>query len=70
MKILINKDDKPFRVYNHPREVIVHPKTNRVEIFNSDGSVLETYDLVKKEVRWIEDVELDTAEVLVTLYVK
>ena len=69
MKILIKKDH-PLRVYNHPREVIVHPKTNRVEIFNSDGSVLETYDLVKKEVRWIEDVDLDTAEVLVTLHVK
>lgn len=69
MKILIKKDS-PLRVYNHPREVIVHPKTNRVEIFNSDGSVLETYDLVKKEVCWIEDEDLDTAEVLVTLQVK
>jgi hypothetical protein len=41
MKILIDNDN-PIRLYHHPREVIVHPKTNVVEILNEDGSILES----------------------------
>lgn len=69
MKILI-ENENPLRVYNHPREVIVHPKSNTVEIFNTDGTILETFELVKKEVTLIEDTDLDYAEVLVRLHVK
>jgi len=69
MKILI-ENGNPLRIYHHPREVIVHPKTNEVEILNADGSVLETFDLVGREVKWIEDLDLNTAEILVTLHVK
>ncbi len=69
MKILIHNGN-PIRVYNHPRDVIVHPKTHKVQVFNNDGSVLETFDLVKKEVEWIEDLDLDCTEILVTLHVK
>ena len=42
MKILINKGN-PIGVYRHPREVVVHPRTNTVEIFNENGSVLEKH---------------------------
>jgi hypothetical protein len=69
MKILIDNGN-PIRVYHHPREVIVHPKTNLVEIFNEDGSVLESYELVKKDVRWTDDESLDSSEIIVTLNVK
>jgi hypothetical protein len=48
MKILIDNGN-PIRLYHHPREVIVHPKTNVVEILNADGSLLESYELIKKE---------------------
>jgi len=68
MKILIN-NGSPFRIYHNPREVVIHPKTSTVEIFNTDGSVLETHVLVKKELQWIEDESLDTSEILVTLHV-
>ena len=69
MKILIDNGN-PIRVYYHPREVIVHPKTNVVEIFNADGSLLESYELVKKDVRWTDDEALDSSEIIVTLNVK
>lgn len=69
MKILITKGN-PIRVYHHPREVVVHPRTNTVEIFNESGSILEKHVLLKKEVKWTDDTELDTSEILVTLHVR
>jgi len=70
MKILIDNGN-PIRLYHHPREVIVHPKTNVVEILNADGSLLGSYELVKKDTKWIDDDDaLDTSEILVTLNVK
>ena len=48
MKIIIKRDNEPIRVYHDPREVNVRPVTNEVEIFNSDGTLLEKYNLVKK----------------------
>lgn len=69
MKILIYKDN-PIRVYHHPREVIVHPKTNTVETLNEDGSMLESYDLIKREVEWTDDDELNVSEIVVTLHIK
>jgi hypothetical protein len=67
---MIIRDNVPIRSYNHPRDVIVHPITNKVEIFNADGSILEEFQLTKKEVKWLEDLNIDCAEVLVNLHVK
>ena len=69
MKILIDNGN-PIRLYHHPREVIVHPKTNIVEILNADGSLLESYELVKKDITWIDDEALDTSEIIVILNVQ
>jgi len=69
MKILID-NGSPIRVYHHPRDVVVHPEANTVEIFNADGSLLESYDLIKKEMDWSDDDDLDTSEIIVTLNVK
>ena len=69
MKILINNGN-PIRVYHHPREVVVHPKTNIVEVFNENGSILESHDLIKKEVAWSDNEDLNTSEIIVTLHVK
>jgi hypothetical protein len=69
MKILIHNGN-PIRVYHHPREVVVHSKTNTVEIFNENGSILESYDLIKREVGWTDDEELDISKIVVTLHVK
>ena len=68
MKILIHRDG-PIRVYHHPREVIVHPKSNTVKIFDDNGSILESYKLIKRELNWSDDDELDTSEIVVTLFV-
>ena len=69
MKILINNGN-PIRVYHHPRDVVVHPKTNTVEIFNENGSILESHKLIRKEVDWSDDEDLNTSEIIVTLHVK
>jgi hypothetical protein len=68
MKILID-NGSPLRVYHNPRDVIIHPKTNTVEIFSSDGTTLETFVLVKKKLEWMENKDTDTSEILVTLHV-
>jgi hypothetical protein len=70
MKITIIRNDVPIRIYNHPRDVIVHPITNRVEIFNADGSVLEEFKMTKKEVKWLENLDIDCTEVIVNLHVE
>ncbi len=69
MKILIYRDDGPIRIYHHPREVIVHPKTNTVKIFDENGSIQESYHLIKKELSWSDDEDLDISEIVVTLFV-
>jgi len=69
LKIVI-KNSEPIRIYHHPREVSIHPKSKVVKTFNTDGSLLEIFKLVKKETSWCEDFESDQSEILVTLYVK
>jgi len=69
MKILIGNGN-PIRLYHHPREVIVHPKTHIVKIFDADDSLLESYELFKKDIHWTDDEALDTSEIIVTLNVK
>ncbi len=70
MKIMIIRNDIPIRFYNHPRDVIVHPITNRVEIFNADGSILEEFKMIQKEIKWLENLDIDCAEVIVNLHVE
>lgn len=67
MKIILNRDNAPFRVYHHPRDVVVRPKAGQVEIINLDGSILERYELIKKELGWLEDSENDMSEIILTL---
>ena len=69
MKIIIRRGE-PIRVYHHPRDVTVHPKSKKVDIFNSDGSPLETFDLIDHEISWDEDVERDLMELVLTLNIK
>ena len=69
MKIIIKRKET-IRVYHHARDVTIHPKNKTVDTFNSDGSILETFDLIDKEVSWVEDNEKDTMELVLTLTVK
>ena len=69
MKIII-RDDEPIRLYHHPREVSVLPKSRLVRTFNEDGSLLEEFDLVGKEVGFSEDFDNNQSEIIVTLHVR
>ena len=70
MKIIIQKEGNLIRVYHNPREVIVRPMTHEVEIFNSDGTLLEKYQLLKKDLCWLENKEENISEILLKLDVK
>ena len=69
MKIII-KTDKPIRVYHHPIEVSVLPKSKLVRTYNENGSLLEEFNFLDKEIEYVEDYENDYTEIVVTLHVK
>jgi hypothetical protein len=69
MKIVIHNGN-PIRVYHNPREVIVYPRKKLIKTFNHDGTLLETFELIGKELSWCEDNEGDQSEILVTLHIK
>ena len=70
LKIRIIRDDKIIGVHHLPEEVIVKPKTRRIEIHNINGSLTETYHLVKSNLSWSENKDLDCGEVVLDLHVK
>ena len=69
MKIII-KTDNPIRLYHHPRDVSVLPKSKLVRTFNADGSLLEEFKLLDKEIEYSEDFDNDQTEIIVTLHVE
>jgi hypothetical protein len=56
-------------VYHSPQDVIVRPNTKKVEIHNINGTLLETFDLIEKKLSWLEDKDIDTAEIMLDLKV-
>lgn len=69
MKIRIFHNDETIRVYHAPQDVVVKPKAKKVEIHDVNGVLLETYDLVDKKLSWLEDKDIDTAEIMLDLKV-
>ena len=67
MKIRVHHNNETIRIYHSPHEVIVRPNVKKVEIYDNDGALVETYDLVKKKLSWLEDEEIDTAEIMLDL---
>jgi len=67
MKIVLIRNDRILRVYHEPREIIVHPKTNQVEVLDSKDHTLEKYELLKRDLGWTVNKETDTSEILLTL---
>ncbi len=49
--------------------MVVKPKAKKVEIHDTNGALLETYDLVDKKLSWLEDPDIDTAEIMLDLKV-
>jgi hypothetical protein len=69
LKITI-RDEEPIRLYHHPREVSVLPKSKLVRTFNENGSLPEEFALIDKEVRFGEDFDNNQSEIIVTLHVR
>jgi hypothetical protein len=69
LKIRISHNDETIRIYHSPHEVIVKPKAKKVEIHDLNGALIETYELIEKSLTWLEDSEIDTAEIMLDLKV-
>jgi hypothetical protein len=69
LKIII-KNEEPIRLYHHPRDVSILPKSKLVRTFNADGSLLEEFKFLDKEIVFDEDLDKDQTEIIVTLHVE
>ncbi|WP_316506469.1 hypothetical protein [Nitrosopumilus sp.] len=69
MKIRIFQNDEMIRVYHSPHEVIVRPKVKKVEIYDTNGLLTETYELVERNLSWLEDNDTDCVEIVLDLKV-
>ena len=67
MKIVL-KNPEPFRIFHHPCDVVIHSSLKTVDIFDN-GKLLETFDLIEKNVEWIMNIQNDTEELLLTIIV-
>jgi len=69
LKIRIFHDNEIIRVYHSPHEVIVKPNAKRVEIYGTNGVLTEEYDLVGRDLSWLENKDADCAEIILDLKV-
>ena len=69
MKIRIFRDGNVIRIYHSPRDVIVKPTAKKVELYDSNGLLTESYSLVDRNLSWLEDSETDCAEIILDLTV-
>ena len=69
MKIRVSHNNEIIRIYHSPHEVIVKPKAKKVEIHDTNGTLIEMYELVEKKLSWLEDNEIDSAEIMLDLIV-
>ena len=58
-----------IRIYHSPRDVIVKPSAKKVELYDSNGLLTESYSLVDRNLSWLEDAETDCAEIILDLTV-
>ena len=68
MKIVL-KNPEPFRVYHHPCDVVIRSNLKKVEILDG-GELVETFDLIEKNLEWVIDSQNDTEEILLTITVR
>ena len=69
LKIRIFQNNEIVRAYHSPHEVIVKPKAKKVEIYDINGLLTDSYDLVEKDLSWLEDKDTDCAEIVLDLKV-
>ncbi|WP_316504364.1 hypothetical protein [Nitrosopumilus sp.] len=70
LNIRIFQDGKIIGVYHLPDEVIVRPGAQRIEIHDTDGSLIKTYDLIEKYLSLLDNQYTGCSEIVVDLYVK
>ena len=70
MKIQIIRGDNPIKIYHEPKDIQVHPNAGTVDIFGCNGKINRTYKLKQKELVWIEDKDLDNAEIMTIITVE
>ncbi|MDH3192251.1 MAG: hypothetical protein OEM18_06165, partial [Nitrosopumilus sp.] len=68
-KIKVIQDNNMIRVYHSPKEVVVKPVAKRVELYSSNGNLIEAYELKNKNLSWFEDKDIDNSEIILTLEV-
>ena len=56
-------------MYHSPHEVIVRPKAKKIEIYDTNGLLTETYDLIERDLSWLEDNDTDCVEIVLDLKV-
>jgi hypothetical protein len=70
LSIRIFQDDKIIGVYHLPDEVTVKPEAQRIEIHDTDGRLIKTYDLIEKNLSLLDNPYTDCSEIIVDLHVK
>lgn len=56
-------------MYHSPHEVIVRPRAKIIEIYDTNGLLTEKYNLVEKNLSWLEDKDTDCVEIVLDLKV-
>ena len=69
MKIKIIQNDEIVRVYHHARDITVKPVKKLVNILSENGTIIDQYELIDRKLGWLEDKDIDTAEITLTLTV-
>ena len=71
LNIRIIQDGKIIGTYHLPEEVIVRPKAKKIEIHDTrDKLLIEAYHLVKKNLSWFENTDVNCSEIVLDLHVK
>lgn len=68
MKIKVIRGKYPIKVYHDPHEVLVHPKEKTVDIYEGT-QLVRKYELIKKQLDWLDNGSMDCNEVIITLVV-
>ena len=66
LKIIV-KNGESVKVYHDASDVSVLPKSKLVRTFADDGSLVEEFKLVDKEISLEDDLDDDETEIVVTL---
>jgi len=69
LKIII-KNGESITLYHDSSDVSVLPKSKLVRTFNEDGSLIEEFRLLDKQIALNDDFDNDQTEIVVTLNVE